>query len=80
MKEIEMVKLGSKVDTSLAKKGPPPVVLAVQPTGYFILDKPEQLKQWERDAQTHLGLSMSNIMGSASESCSGGCSDDCDLC
>jgi len=80
MKEVETFSLGSKINESLAKKGPPPVVLAVQPDGHFVLDKPEQLKQWEKDVRTHLGLRMSSISGSATESCSCGCSDDSDLC
>ncbi len=77
-----MPKLGEKVDLESAIQGPPPVVLAVQPTGYFVIEKHEDLSHWEHDLQHFLGVSVRNkggMVGSASESCSGGCSDDCDM-
>ena len=73
-----MPKLGDKVDQKKAIQGPPPVVLAVQPQAYFVIDKPEELKQWEKDVQKFLGVQ--NMRAAAgTESCSGGCSDDCDM-
>ena len=80
-----MSKLGSRLDKSVlstATQGSPPVVFAVQATSFLRLEKPEQLKQWEKDVHDFYGIHgpLSGLAGSASESCSEGCSDDCDLC
>jgi len=72
-------KLGEKVDVKKAISSPPAVVLAVQPTAYFRIDKPEELEVFEKDAQRFLGISNLRRMGVGSESCSCGCSDDCDM-
>ena len=76
-----MPKLGQKVQLSAAKKGVPPVVFAVQPTAFFAIKTSEDLKQWEQDLRSSLGVNIkdSGLVGTASESCSGGCSDDCDM-
>jgi len=74
-----MPRLGEKVDMKKAKKGPPPVVLAVQPDGFFVIQKPAELEAFEKDAQKFLGISGLRASGSGTESCSGGCSDDCDM-
>ncbi len=74
-----MPKLGEKVDMKKAIKGPPPVVLAVQPTAYFVIEKPAELEAFEKDAQKFLGISSLRRVGAGTESCSGGCSDDCDM-
>jgi hypothetical protein len=76
-----MPKLGAKVDLAKAKKGPPPVVMAVQPNGYFVLESPAELKQFESDVRSFLGLRVnaSGLSGTGTESCSAGCSDDCDM-
>ncbi|MFF3331668.1 hypothetical protein ACFYWX_19205 [Streptomyces sp. NPDC002888] len=57
----------------------PPVVLRVQPDSYIRLETPEELKSWEEAVRATTGLRIdgSNLAGSASESCSCGCSDDC---
>jgi hypothetical protein len=73
------VKLGEKVDVKKAIASPPAVVLAVQPTAYFRIDKPEELEAFEKDAQRFLGISNLRRVGVGSESCSCGCSDDCDM-
>lgn len=73
------VKLGEKVDESKAIASPPAVVLAVQPTAYFRIEKPEELEAFEKDAQRFLGISNLRRIGVGSESCSCGCSDDCDM-
>lgn len=73
-----MPRLGEKVNLKEAIPGPPPVILAVQPTAYFRIEKPEELKYFEEDAQRFLGVGLRNF-GIGSESCSGGCSDDCDV-
>ncbi|MER5750448.1 hypothetical protein [Streptomyces sp. NPDC002088] len=57
----------------------PPVVLRVQPESYIRLETPEELRTWEEAvrATTGLRIDASHMAGSASESCSCGCSDDC---
>jgi hypothetical protein len=80
-----MPKLGSKLDqatTSSVTQGAPPVVMAVQSTSYVRISKPDDLLQWEKDMHDFYGITVphSGMAHSASESCSGGCSDDCDLC
>jgi hypothetical protein len=76
-----MPKLGTKVDAKLTKKGVPPVVFAVQPDSYVLIESNEELRQWEEDLRNFLGVNVRNsaMVGAASESCSGGCSDDCDV-
>jgi hypothetical protein len=61
--------------------GRPPVVLQTQSYGYVVLDKPEQLKQFEQDLRNFYGISLdaSGFSGRACETCSCGCSDDCGL-
>ena len=76
-----MPKLGDRVDVEKATgKGAPPVVFAVQPNAFFVIQK-DDLKQWEADLQKFLGIkgNLGGMIGAASESCSGGCSDDCDM-
>lgn len=73
-----MPRLGEKVDVKKAIQGPPPVVLAVQPTAYFRIEKPAELETFEKDAKKFLGIGLRGV-GIGSESCSGGCSDDCDM-
>ena len=77
-----MPRLGHKVDMGKAKNGAPPIVFAVQPTGFLPVNTPEELKEWEEDLKSFYGIPVEarSIMGAASESCSCGCSDDCDLC
>ncbi|HLN99299.1 MAG TPA: hypothetical protein VK208_12635 [Pyrinomonadaceae bacterium] len=74
-----VAKLGEKVDMKKAITSPPAVVLAVQPTAYFRIDKPEELEAFEKDAQRFLGIRNLRRIGVGSESCSCGCSDDCDM-
>jgi len=79
------MKLGTKLDKTVLDrtvKGPPPVVMQVQSTSYIRLEKPEELKQWEYDMQNFYGIKVPSggMVGAGSESCSGGCSDDCDMC
>ena len=74
-----MPRIGDRVNMKEAKQGAPPVVLAVQPTAYVVIETPEELKAWHDDVRKLYGLNLSNVSGSASESCSAGCSDDCDM-
>ena len=81
-----MPKLGDSCVTAKMTKGKPSTVVfatqggAQQTDGYFVIQSPDELKQWEADCLERLGLkSSANMSGSASESCSGGNSDDCDL-
>ncbi|MFI5179844.1 MAG: hypothetical protein ACHQPI_00425 [Thermoanaerobaculia bacterium] len=69
-----MPKFGEEVDVKRAKVGAPPVIIALQPTHYFEISKPEEIKQWEK----LVGRSQKEFVGILSESCTGGCSDDCD--
>ena len=66
---------GSKIEI-----GQPPVVLQTQSFGYVVLEKPEQLKQWEEDLRNFYGISIdaSNMRARACETCSC-CSDDCGM-
>jgi hypothetical protein len=76
-----MPKIGTKVDLSKVVQGPPPIVMAVQATSYLKIETPEDLKAWEEDMHNIYGIhsSLRGMSGAASESCSGGGSDDCDL-
>jgi hypothetical protein len=77
-----MPRLGDKVNiTTSTAKTAPPVVFAVQPNAYFVINTPDELKHWEEDLKKYLGVSghIGGMVGAASESCSGGCSDDCDM-
>jgi hypothetical protein len=60
----------------------PAVVLAVQPDSFLRLESPEQLRSWEKAVRATTGLDVpgDKSAGSASESCSAGCTDDCDIC
>ena len=77
-----MAKLGTKVDKANLTQGPPPVVFAAQPTSFIRLEQPEQIKQWEKDLHEFYGVKLGHggLTGSASESCSSGCSVDCNIC
>ncbi len=61
---------------------PPPVVLAVQPSSFVRLESSEALRSWEKAVRATTGLDVKGdqFVGSASESCSAGCTDDCDIC
>jgi hypothetical protein len=65
----------TKISTAVA----PPVILRAQPDSYIQLETPEELRVWEETVRATTGLKIdaSNLRGSASESCSGGCTDDC---
>lgn len=74
--------LGDRVDLDKAAKMPPPVVLAVQPDSFLRLEAPDALRSWEKAVKATTGLDLvgDRFAGSASESCSAGCTDDCDIC
>jgi hypothetical protein len=76
-----MAKLGTSVKGKTTIKGAPPVVLAAQADSYIKLTAPADLKQWEQDLLDYYGITMSatGLVGAATESCSNGCSDGCDL-
>ncbi|PSJ30587.1 hypothetical protein B7P34_00825 [Streptosporangium nondiastaticum] len=65
--------------TSIGSAAPPPVVLRAQPDSYVRLQTPEELQAWEEAVRATTGLRIDarDMAGSASESCSCGCSDDC---
>jgi hypothetical protein len=62
------------------KIGQPPVVFQTQTFGYVLLERPEELRQWEEDLRSFYGISTdaSALAGRACETCSC-CSDDCGL-
>lgn len=75
--------LGDEVGADLADEfDGRPVVLQVQPDFFVRVDTPEALASWEESVRATTGLKFdgSRMAGSATESCSAGCSDDCDVC
>ncbi|OKI48043.1 hypothetical protein A6A29_03025 [Streptomyces sp. TSRI0281] len=76
---VEQERRGLTKFSSAAAAAAPPVVLRVQPESYIYLQTPEELRAWEEGvrATTGLRIDASYMAGSASESCSCGCTDDC---
>jgi hypothetical protein len=74
--------LGDRVEDKAVVKLPPPVVLQVQPDSFVRIESPEALRAWEKAVRATTGLKVvgDKLAGSASESCSAGCTDDCDVC
>jgi hypothetical protein len=72
------IELFAKVDASLVTKGAPPMAFYPVPDSYIIFKTHDELKAWEDHVRTRLGVSLRTHLGTSSESCSGGCSDDCD--
>jgi hypothetical protein len=77
----EQIGVGKQVEGAAVKIGRPPVVFQTQSYGYVVLNKPEQLKQWEEDLRNFYGISVdaAGLSGRACETCSCGCTDDCGL-
>lgn len=74
-----MPKIGDSVPSKSIKKGVPPVVLQLQPTGFIALTKPADLRQWEADVKRFHGIDLRAAGVRACETCSGGCTDDCGM-
>ena len=77
-----MAKLGTSIaGKSGVIKGAPPVVFVAQADSYIKLSTPAELKQWEEDLLNFYGVDLkaSGVVGAATESCSNGCSDGCDV-
>jgi hypothetical protein len=72
------VKLFEKVDLKKVKPAVPPLVFTPPATGHIIFETHDELKAWEDDVRQRLGVELKGHLGTASESCSAGCSDDCD--
>jgi hypothetical protein len=72
------MKLFEKVDKKKMKRGAPPLVFTPTPDGHIVFKTHEELKAWENEVRTRLGIKLQGDLGTASESCSAGCSDDCD--
>jgi len=72
------MKLFDKVDPKRIKTGAPPLVFLPSPTGHVVFETQEELKAFEDEVRNRLGVQLKGHLGTASESCSGGCSDDCD--
>jgi hypothetical protein len=72
------VRLFEKVDPSRVTRGAPPLVFHPTPDSYIEFKSPDEIKAWEDELRSRLGLKASDRLGGGTESCSGGCSDDCD--
>lgn len=72
------MKLFEQVDPKRVKPGVPPLVFTPPPDGQIVFQTQEELKSWEDEVRSRLGVALHGHLGTASESCSGGCSDDCD--
>ena len=72
------VRLFEKVNPSQVTPGAPPLVFYIPPTGYIQFKTPNEIKEWEDELRDRLGMPTLGHLGSSSESCSEGCSDDCD--
>jgi len=79
--------LGDRVEKGSSDLGTfndmaPPVVFHVQPDSFIRLESPDALRSWEKAVRMTSGVDVKgdNLVGTASESCSAGCSDDCDVC
>ena len=72
------LKLFEKVDKAQTKPGAPPIVFFATPDSHIVFKTQEELKAWEDHVRERLGVHLKGTLGTASESCSGGCSDDCD--
>ena len=59
------------------KKGAPPLVFYPTPEGQIVFKTQEELKAWEGEVRTRLGIELNARLGSACETCSCGCTDDC---
>lgn len=78
MEQERHIKLFERVDPSLVTKGAPPVAFYPVPDSYIEFKDPEQLRAWEAEVRSRLGVKFKGDLSSGSESCSAGCSDDCD--
>jgi hypothetical protein len=78
MAETRRVQLFEKVDPSKITRGAPPIVFYPVPDSHIVFKTQEELKAWEDEVRSRLGVELRGQLGTASESCSGGCSDDCD--
>lgn len=72
------VRLFEKVDPARITAGAPPLVFHPAPDGHITFTTQEDLKAWEDEVRNRLGVRLKGSLGTSSESCSGGCSDDCD--
>jgi hypothetical protein len=48
------------------------------PDGHIVFRTQQELRDWEDEVRKRLGLQLKGTVGTASESCSAGCSDVCD--
>lgn len=77
----EQLTKGSRIGEKEIQFGRLPVVLQTQSFGYVVLERPEELRQWEEDLRNFYGVSLdaSGLAGRACETCSAGCTDDCGM-
>ena len=72
------IHLFEKVDPSRVTRGAPPIVFYPVPDSHIVFKTSEELKAWEDHVRTRLGARIRGDLGTSTESCSAGCSDDCD--
>ena len=72
------MKLFDPVNKGSTKPGAPPLVFVPTPDSHIVFKTADELKEFEDSVRERLGVKLRGEVGSASESCSGGCSDDCD--
>jgi hypothetical protein len=73
-----MLSLFAQVNPSVVKQGVRPIVFSQGPAGHTAYKPQAELKTWEDGVRARLGVQPQGALGTASESCSAGCSDDCD--
>jgi len=72
------LQLFEKVDPSATTRGAPPIVFHPVPDSHIVFKTHEELKAWEDHVRTRLGVQLNGNLGTASESCCNGRTDDCD--
>ena len=77
--DASRIRLFEKVDASRVTKGAPPLVFHPTPDSYIRFESPDEIRAWEAELRDRLGLGdLGGKLSLGTESCSCGCSDDCD--
>lgn len=71
------LRLFERVDPSQVTKGAPPLAFHPVPDGRIVFKTQEELKAWEEEIRSKLGVELRGTLGHACETCSAGCTDDC---
>ena len=73
------MKLFEKVDPKKVKPGAPPLVCYPAVTGRILFETQEDLKAWEDEVRTRLGIEFKGNLGTTTETTEAGCTGDTDL-